>query len=84
MPKVITNEERLVEIANTVAPDIATLIAYLVRFNIKPDFLLDVINQVYKIALGSGNGKVSIVIENSRVRSVHGIENRFVEKDVFI
>lgn len=82
--KVSHNEDKLVEIAATVAPDIALLIAYIVKFNIKPDFLLDVINQAYKIALGSGNGKISVVIEDKNVRSVHGIENRWVEKPVLL
>ena len=82
--KVKSNEDRLVDVASQVAPDIALLISYIVKFNIKPDFLLDVINQAYKIALGSGNGKISVVIEDRNVRSVHGIENRWVEKPVLL
>jgi hypothetical protein len=79
-----SNEELTMELLAKVAPDISLLISYIAHFKIKPDFLTDVINQVYKIAVGTGSGKVSIVIEDSRIRSVHGVENRIVDKDVFI
>lgn len=80
----MTNDDQIVKLVNEIAPDISLLISYLVKFNIKPNFLIDVINQAYKIASGSGSGKVSVVIESARVRSVHGVENRMVDQDIFI
>jgi len=80
----IKNEEQIVSLVNEIAPDIALLISYITKFGIRTGFLLDVINQVYKIAVGSGSGKVSIVLEDRRIRSVHGVENRTVDSDVFV
>lgn len=78
------NEVKVIDLINKVAPDIALLLSYLTNFQMKSRFLLDVINQVYKVSKGSGSGKVSIVIEDHRIRSVHGIENRWIDDDVFL
>lgn len=78
------NEVKVIDLINEIAPDVATLLSYLAHLNMRSEYLTDVINQVYKISSGSGSGKVSIVVEGRRIRSVHGIENRWVDRDVFL
>jgi len=82
--KLKPNEEKLLEAVTELAPDIALLISYLAHLGMSSEYLVDVVNQVYKVSSGSGSGKISIVVEGRRIRSVHGIENRWVDKDIFI
>ncbi len=78
------NEKIFSEMVQRVRPEIYVLMDLIDSTGVNPFILYKVIRQLNNIAIGSGWGEVTVLVNNKRAVRVSGIDTEKMDDDVII